>query len=91
MKAFGDLGDVAGPGDLGKLLGRRDRSRSALDPRGTSSYPPKKRGSFFKDLLEGFGDGFIAPRSEPASTGGGHPSCRAVDDHGMTPTSRGRT
>lgn len=46
------LGELDGLGDLGDLLGRRDRSRSAPDPRGASSYPPKKRSSFFKDLLK---------------------------------------
>ncbi len=45
------LGGLGGLGDLGDLLGRRDRSRSAPDPRSASSYPPKKRSSFFKDLL----------------------------------------
>ena len=53
---LGDFGELGGLGELGDLLGGRDRSRSAPDPRASSAYPPKKRSSFFKDLLEGFGE-----------------------------------
>jgi len=52
VEALGDVGELGGLGDLGDLLGRRDRSRSSPDPRSASSYPPKKRSSFFKDLLK---------------------------------------
>lgn len=57
------FGDVPGIGELGEiteLFGRRDgrRSPSTSDPRaaGVDGAPPRKRNSFFRDLLEGFGE-----------------------------------
>ena len=59
MEPFGGAGELGGLGDLGDLgdlFGRRDRAQRTPDERTGSAIPPKKRGGFFKDLLEGFGE-----------------------------------